>query len=255
MKIPTKEKDVKRFWRRVEKGNGEHDCWNWSGYRGAKGHGIFVVDGKIIGAHRISFELANGEIPEGMIVAHSCGNPACVNPNHLFIDSHSRKGSVLDEYKHQQHHSKSISWEYRFFTFVDKTSSPNGCWLWTGGVGKHRYGSFKINRKYNAAHRVAYCIANNIDIGELPQDLYVLHSCDNPLCVNPDHLRLGTQIDNMMDMMIRGRKKTKLTSDQVREIRREFESGGITQLSLANKYDMNIASISDIVKYKQWKYV
>ena len=87
----------------------------------------------------------------------------------------------------------------------------NGCILWTKSVGKHGYGQQTltipgVKKKVFLAHRVAWAVANGIDPWSLTPDQIIRHTCDNPICVNPEHLLLGTQSDNMQDMVTRNRR-------------------------------------------------
>lgn len=87
----------------------------------------------------------------------------------------------------------------RFWAHVEK--GP-GCWLWTGARTWSGHGTFNVGaKKFDRAHRVAYRLVH----GAIPDGLVVCHQCDNPPCVNPAHLWLGTQGDNLRDMMAKGR--------------------------------------------------
>ena len=87
--------------------------------------------------------------------------------------------------------------------FWSKVEKGDGCWLWRGAIGSHgRYGQFNVVNRSRPSHRVAWELVN----GPIPAGLYVLHRCDVGLCVNPAHLFLGTQKDNMADMMAKGRQ-------------------------------------------------
>jgi hypothetical protein len=98
-----------------------------------------------------------------------------------------------------------------------------GCWNWTGAIDQYGYGNVKRVGKNFRAHRLAY----EKLVGPIPNGAFILHSCDNPACCNPDHLRPGSQKDNIRDAIKRGRfvaPRQKLTLAQVDEIRKSLAS-------------------------------
>lgn len=130
-------------------------------------------------------------------------------------------------------------------------------WKWKGSKDGCGYGRIKINGKYHSAHRVSYIIFN----GEIPEGMSVLHSCDNPGCVNPKHLHLGTQADNMREMAERGRSQrgenhnnSKLTNKQVIDIRKKYELG-LSQTVIGKEYNISNRYVSMIVNKKRWKHI
>lgn len=138
----------------------------------------------------------------------------------------------------------------------------NGCLIWGGSTRGNGYGriyaGFPENREVGA-HRVAYELATGCKI---PAGMMVLHSCDNPSCVNPEHLRLGTHCDNMNDRRVRGKyahsqdnHSAKLTNSQVIAIRKRWAKGGIPKYKLAEKYGVSPRTIKLIVERELWKYV
>lgn len=164
----------------------------------------------------------------------------------------------------------------RFWRFVPERPEV-GCWNWTGSKrgsrGGNRYGMFHLayirghqTTYHIAAHRFSWVIANKVAI---PDGLFVCHHCDNPLCVRPDHLFVGTCLDNMRDAAQKGRKahreetkfalskyrgdahKTKKLSDaQVNEIRESYAAGLYTQNELAAKYEVSDTCVSAIIKMR-----
>lgn len=105
--------------------------------------------------------------------------------------------------------------EVRFWAKVDKRG-PNECWPWLGAITRYGYGKFSISTgKACTATRVAY----QLTLGEIPEGMFILHRCDNPACVNPNHLFIGTANDNMADQRAKCRHWRKLTPDQVEFVR------------------------------------
>lgn len=142
----------------------------------------------------------------------------------------------------------------RFWRRVDK--SAGGCWLWTGGAHEFGHGRYWLNGANRPAHRVIWEARN----GHVPDGLFVLHKCDVPSCVNPDHLFVGTQDDNMRDKTEKGRQyrpagdkhhRRRLSSIQVVEIRRRL-SLGESGASLARSFGVNPNTIYNIAANRTW---
>jgi len=145
----------------------------------------------------------------------------------------------------------------RFMKFVNKTDN---CWLWSGAKkGSKNYGSFSIQGKDYRAHRVSY----EHFYGQFNKDLNVLHHCDNPACIRPEHLFLGTHQENMIDKVNKNRQARnygelspthKLTLYEVNEIKQLLKlpyRGYIKNIS--KKYSVSVSCILDIKNGRTWK--
>lgn len=151
--------------------------------------------------------------------------------------------------------------EARFWAKVDK-SDETGCWVWTGARGQHGHGHFWLGDRVGRAHRFSWELAN----GPIPQtDGYhgtcVCHRCDNPPCVNPAHLFLGSHKDNLSDAgrkgrLPRGRRHVhnRLTENQVLEVVERHRSGE-SQRSIARSFGMHPSSINRIFNGTAWAWL
>lgn len=255
-----------RFWEKVRK---TESCWLWMAHKNWQGYGSIRVGDRRVTAPRVSWELANGPIPEGMCVLHRCDNPVCVNPEHLFLGT--QKDNMYDrtvkgrDYRGQHDGERNgnhkLAWDdveairalYRvdIYTgaelaqafqvatptidrivygrswhpsrllrknttghmppgrpphalaerFWKKVQKTNSCWTWIGCKNRTGYGIIRLEPRNLRAHRVSWELVN----GPIPDGMHVLHRCDNPTCVNPAHLYLGTQKDNIQDAASKGR--------------------------------------------------
>lgn len=119
--------------------------------------------------------------------------------------------------------------------------SDLGCWEWQGTLRRFGYGKVCFCGRSLSAHRVSWELFN----GRIPNGLWVLHRCDNPPCCNPDHLFLGTRLDNMRDCASKGRARSKLSIAQVVEIRDLIHSGKLV-LEIAESYGVSASTIYGI---------
>ena len=151
--------------------------------------------------------------------------------------------------------TRRTDWGDRFLQHVDDSGD---CWLWTGALN-HGYGWMAIAGTQMMTHRVSYLLHH----GDLPDGAAICHHCDNPPCVNPEHLYAGDQATNVADMVTRERLvnpqgeahgKARLTVDQVRTLRSMYAEGGATQVELSAIYGINQAHISRIIRRKAWNH-
>lgn len=147
-----------------------------------------------------------------------------------------------------QHQTTPI--EERFFKYVHKTS---GCWLWTGAKDSNGYGTIRLEKKTYRTHSLSWELA----YGKSPQGQCVCHKCDNPSCVNPEHLFLGSRKENTADMVNKNRggdMVIKLTPADVLAIREKY-SAGENYKTLSFTFGVHPQSIANIILRKSWKSI
>lgn len=136
----------------------------------------------------------------------------------------------------------------RFWSFVRKTRR---CWLWTASTKAGGYGQFSFGGKRWLAHRLAWFLTH----GSVPSGVDVCHKCDNPTCVRPDHLFLGTGGDNARDSVSKGRHHAHPVAygwDTISRIRLLFEDEGWSQSKIAKEFHVHPSTISRIVNRVTW---
>ncbi len=138
-------------------------------------------------------------------------------------------------------------WITHFWARVERTAS---CWLWTGGTFKYGYGAVSDGGKARRAHRVAWELTH----GAIPAGLHVCHQCDNPQCVNPAHLFLGTQQQNMADMVQKGRHAAARRPWRPWVLQAfALHADGLNQMAIAAQLGVSQASVSRALAGKTWK--
>jgi hypothetical protein len=148
-----------------------------------------------------------------------------------------------------------------FERWVDKVLVDDGCWEWQAAHHRQGYGEIGVGGHSTLAHRVSYALLR----GPVPRWLCVLHSCDNTNCVRPSHLFLGTQTDNIHDMISKGRQnfssfdsernpKAKLTRQEAKEIRSLCAEGGQTA-EISRAFGVSHNTVRDIAAGRTWRNV
>lgn len=155
------------------------------------------------------------------------------------------------------HHSYARPLIERFWKKVD-VQGPDDCWNWKGTLHPHGYGRIANNKHLLLTHRVSY----EIHFGSIPEGLLVCHKCNNPRCVNPNHLYAGSTDDNMKDRLLAGRyacgerhENAKLTEQEVGIIRTSFIPYTVTIKMLAERFGVSTGAVSAIVYLRDWKHL
>ncbi len=233
------------FWSYVDKTD---LCWIWrGGPRGGKGVS-FRWHGRSHRARHVSWEITHGLVrPETIDVITTCGNEYCVRPDHLAeVPRGAARGpKVLDA-------------PVRFWRLVH-VRSPEECWEWQGARNAKGYGDFHRGEgKHLMAHQFSWLTAHGrfSAFGGV-----IMHACDNPPCVNPQHLTIGTMSDNQQDMARKGRAArgersglARLTNEKVRTIRQRLEAGMVHK-AIAEEFGVSREQIGHIARGTAWKHV
>ena len=207
-------------------------CLEWQGAKVGGGYGKIMVDGVVYRVHRWVYEASVGPIPTGMVLCHQCDNPPCCEPAHLIPGTMQQNSQ--EAWDRARHPRERMSYGRRLpkgtrleddptlvlsrlMTRVDKKES--GCIEWCGSAQPSGYGKVKVGNRYYSAHRLIY----ELTVGPIPEGMYLLHSCDNPKCCNVEHLRPGTQKENIQEAADKGH----LMSGEEHRKRRKSHSGDL----------------------------
>jgi hypothetical protein len=164
--------------------------------------------------------------------------------------------STIISYKEKEYcvYSKDID---RFWGKVSKGSN-NECWIWNSAINGSGYGSIKVNHKVFGAH----CFSYLLNKGEIPNNLVIRHICNNKLCVNPNHLSIGTAFENVHDTISQGRncrgadsKTSKLKESDIIQIRDIYSKTKVSQAKLAKVFGVSKGVICRIITGQDWSHI
>lgn len=165
-----------------------------------------------------------------------------------------RKAGQLDAYANRPRQPKGLKVR---FERIGWTKTSSGCWEWNGSLNSHGYGQISQGpRSADGSSKplIASRVAWELNHGPIAEEMCVCHTCDNPRCVNPGHLFLGTKHKNNSDMAMKRRSRNgerrpqfKLADFQVETMRSLYEAGGITQAELAKQFGVSQAAVSMII--------
>jgi hypothetical protein len=158
---------------------------------------------------------------------------------------------TLDELVRGMPRHRATRWLEQFWARVDKSPGEDACWIWRGARTTANYGLLMVNRMAIRAHRLSFLLEH----GAIPRDRYCCHRCDNPACVRPSHLFLGSAADNARDMVSKSRNaRRKLTADRVQELRVRHAAGESLR-SLADGLGVVQGTVWKALVGRTWKHV
>ncbi len=222
----------------------ESGCWLWMGKIDGHGYPELRINGQSRKAHRVAWQLARGEIPRNGCIRQRCGSKTCIRPEHLEIVG-------------------KCSWKARTWTVEtiesESTREPDGCWEWRAHRNSDGYGVARRGGRLTGVHRISW----ELHRGQIPRGAQVLHSCDNPPCVNPAHLFLGTHVDNMADRQRKGRTPRGSTRAQAKITEADIEAAfamafvdNLEPLDIAKRLGLKSGgAVCHILDAKLWQHV
>lgn len=199
-------------------------CWVWHGFTSGVNRQPCMWNGtRYELAVRIAYRLHRGSLPPGRLY-RSCDHQQCINPDHVLA-------TIVD----------------RFWSMVHKS---DGCWLWTGDTSGG-YGAIKDAGRKIMAHRFSY----KLHYGPIEDGKLVLHQCDVPQCVRPDHLFVGTDADNQRDCFTKGRggRRQSVSPEQVRQIRQLAKT--LRPFQVAQQLTLSYASVRSVIRGESYAFV
>ena len=269
-----------RFWKYVDTESCE--CHLWTGGKDWDGYGMFNAP-KSIRAHIWIYKTLIGPIPLGYIVGHLCNVPCCVNIEHLICQSEADNAAyrvACGRARGGKLGSGDFGWgasgirskpydvpAVRFWSKINRNGPVpshvphlGNCWLWTGAIGGFGYGNFGYQKTTRAAHIIMWLETN----GAIPDGLKVLHKCDIPNCVRPDHLELGTQLENVRQKEERGRGNhangercalTKHNAEIVRRARELYKPRVFGYRAVGEALGIPLQTARTMISRMAWKHI
>lgn len=205
-------------------------------------------------------------------IADGCTRSTRGNRKHCHAHAQriATKGDALTDIPIRKIRPAGLPVEATFRYFVSDNPMPeSGCWIWPGRVNDAGYGVFECGGRKNRTRHRAHVVSYEIHIGKVIPGLVVRHECDNPPCVRPDHLLLGTQLENIQDTVSRNRQskglhhgdkyrgerhpRAKLTDADVLTIRKMANQ--ISRTEIASHFNVSVSTIARVVQHRAWTHV
>lgn len=277
---------LEQFWKTFPNNLSPEECWLWPGAKASDGSGVFSINSVQWKVHRLAWCIYNGEIPDGMRVVHSfaCGAQLCCNPKHLLMEpipvgvaiAPKRQSRYIRKTEYVKRTVKHDFSGYAstirrgrshdlatslgsFWANIVKGESPDDCWGWSAASHIQGYGLHRVCGDQWRANRISWVI----HFGPIPPNCDILHSCDNPPCCNPRHLRLGDAKENIRESVEKGRHascgsnnpQAKLTEEKVLEMRRLHRVEGVKLMEIAARFGVSKATASMAISGRTWSYL